>query len=105
MHATHIAAYVYSADVYCPDCIAATAERVLRENGYADEIEDAAREGSPVDVGVFALRAEGLLARWAKLDGINQYDPYSYDSDDFPKVVLADSIEDGDRCGGCGEGL
>lgn len=77
MHSTDVVAYTYQADTYCPGCILTML---------------AAKHGVTPD----AVDVEGALEEFAELDGMDYNDPYSYDSDDFPKVVFADSANDAD---------
>lgn len=37
--------------------------------------------------------------------GIDRTDETSYDSGDFPKVIVADQVEASERCGLCGTAL
>lgn len=79
-HATDIVGYIYKADIYCPGCI-------LGELG----------------AGVYGGTTEQSLSRLADERGIDRFDEYSFDSDEFPKVVFRSQIEDEERCGACGE--
>ncbi len=98
-----IVGYTYRADVYCGDCTREITKRMLPEVGVATMYGDC---GS----------AEELLGEWASAIGLDRDDERSYDSGDFPKVILRDSAHDvcslandyspgqcGDRCGACGE--
>jgi hypothetical protein len=75
-----IAGYVYKADFYCSDCVT----KVMEQGS-----------GSAVD-------QERYLDYIAAGEGIDRQNEYSFDSDIFPKVVLGDNIDFGDRCGWCG---
>lgn len=81
----NIIAYAYRAALYCPDCIVHALPR--------DVLSPAA----------YDMRAEDVLDQVAAYDGIDRYDEYSFDSDDFPKVAF--SCEDGDTCDTCGKDL
>ena len=72
-----IAGYVYKADLYCLDCVT-----------------EVMGQGSAVD-------QERYLDYIAAGEGIDRQNEYSFDSDIFPKVVLGDNIDFGDRCGRC----
>lgn len=84
-----ISAYTYQADLLCPSCVldAMTTDGTKRP-GYA-----AAALGRDPEQALDALAAVAMLDR---------YDEHSFDSDEFPKVVFADQVEPGDRCGACG---
>lgn len=103
MKSYHIAAYVFNADINCCDCIAEWAENELIKEGYTNEdVESLIRNvGLGYDAGVFGYRSEILLRYLAGLLRIDLEDEYSWDSDDFPKVVFADQIEDREFCGLC----
>lgn len=105
MKSFHIAAYVYAADISCCDCIAKWAEdELLKEQYTVGDIEKIIRENPPsYDTGVFAYRSTILLEELADIWNVNLEDEYSYDSDNFPKVVFADQIEDPENCGICHE--
>ncbi|MFI5405110.1 MAG: hypothetical protein ACHQ1D_01215 [Nitrososphaerales archaeon] len=105
MKSFHIAAYVFQADIVCCDCIAEWAKNELMKEGYAEETveEIAMYHGVGYDAGVFGHRSETLLHYIASHRGLNLEDDYSYDSDDFPKVVFADQVEGKEYCGTCHE--
>jgi len=91
-----IVAYTYRADHYCGDCI-------VRELG----VEPGEVPGS--------VTAEQVLDVAAHAQGIDREDEWTFDSGDFPKVVLAGQLRSGqdypliekdggetaDRCGRC----
>jgi len=81
-----IVGYQYQADQYCPDCL----NREMTPTGHN---------------AVTMLPMEEVLDRLADAAGIDRTDEWSFDSDDFPKVILAVQIggSDRDRCGRCGE--
>lgn len=105
MKSFHINAYVFQADIVCCDCIAEWAEKELKEEGYTpSDIESVVRDKGPAyDVGFLAYRSSALLDELSTVWQINVEDEYSYDSDDFPKVVFADQIEGKEYCGTCHE--
>lgn len=78
-----ITGYTYRADNYCPDCL----NRELTPTGHNQ---------------VSALGVEDMLDKLAEAAGIDRGDEYTFDSDDFPKVVLSVD-DDGITCGQCGE--
>ena len=87
MNPTDIVGYTYAADTYCPDCIA---DAFRPDDGVERTYAD----------------TEAVLDDAARDRGIDRQDERSYDSDDFPKVIFADGVQepsDGDRCGACGE--
>jgi hypothetical protein len=88
-HATEIVGYTYSADMYCPACIVAELVRRGEANPYHD-----------------TFQTEAALDSLAIDQDIDRYDEYTFNSDDFPKVVSR-SQEDGycTHCGRCGEPL
>lgn len=87
MKAWTIVGYTYNAEILCLDC----AHRL-------------ARRSNPDPAPVESLSVEVEMNDWARNVGIDRDDEASYDSNDFPKVVFADSVED-DACGECGEAL
>lgn len=88
-HASDIVGYQVEADFRCRDCM----------HGVAS-VHGAAHGLSTEGVGV-----EELMDRWARRVGIDRSDESSFDTREFPKVVLASHVEGPDRCGGCGEYL
>ena len=79
-----IAGYAYCADIYCPDCILPTL-------GEAD-----------------AEDVEAKLDYVAGMLYIDREREETFDSDDFPKVVLIGQVSDHDSvvyCGECGGAL
>lgn len=83
-----IVGYQYRAEQYCPDCLV----RVLTPAGHNQ---------------VIAGTTEAMLDALADAAGVNREDEYTFDSDDFPKVILSVQVEgsDLDRCGCCGREL
>lgn len=77
MNSYDIIGYIYQADIHCPDCIAQT---------FGGSILD---------------DSEWVLDREASSRGIDRYDEGSFDSDDFPKVVLACMTDQSEYCGTC----
>lgn len=78
--------FMFQAEIYCPACMT----EILIERG---EASPAARDMITCEV----------LEQISHAAGVDFDDEYSYDSDDFPKVVR-DNGED-DVCGRCGEPL
>lgn len=79
-----IEAYMYQADLHCGSCISGIM----------------GASGDPSNV-------EAWLDHVAFEHGINRHDEYTFDSGDFPKVVLGQSLDGGslDHCGSCGDCL
>jgi len=88
MRSDTVVAYTYQADIYCPGCIA----QMFTEPDTGDGVNAVQAQW---------MSTEDILERVAERRGIDYSDPYSYDSDDFPKVVLADQANDADfdHCG------
>ena len=103
MKSYHVAAYTFNADIQCCDCIAEWAEEeLIAEGDTRGDIENIVRNvGLEYDAGVFGYRSEILLRELAELWQISLEDEYSYDSDDFPKVVFADQVVEDEYCGTC----
>ena len=94
-HATDIVAYTFRADIYCPDCI-------------VGQVVSYIGNGEGICPGFDGRGdAETELASIGEAIGINPEDEHSYDSDEFPKVVFADSVcdESHEYCGECGDDL
>jgi hypothetical protein len=83
-----IAAYLYRADIYCPACII--------------EAMIARRDASPT---ARDMAVEAVLDQCAEAFAIDRHDEISFDSSEFPKVVLRADVADGDRCGACHDEL
>lgn len=84
-----IVAYQYRAEQYCPDCLV----RVITPSGHNQ---------------VIAGTTEAMLDDLADAAGVNREDEYTFDSDEFPKVILSVHVEGDpelDRCGRCGRML
>ena len=80
-----IAGFTYDGGSHHVDCI-------------HDMAVDEVGEGSEYDT-------IDTLRRWAEREGVDFDDPYSYDSDDFPKAFEHASIRDGEKCDTCDEYL
>ena len=76
-----IVGYTYNTENYCPDDMRDIAIRKARELGDATMWGDC---GSP----------EEIIGTWASLEGIDRYDERTYDSGDFPKVILSTGVHD-----------
>jgi len=99
----HIVAYTFKADIACCDCIAKWAKNEIVQEGYTRaDVESVVRNvGLEYDAGVYGYRSEILLKFLGDLWKIDLKDEYSWDSDDFPKVIFSDQIEDREFCGTC----
>lgn len=93
MKAWDIVGYMYAADIYCPDCIIDALP-----TGEGEKF-DGWKLAEGVD-----MSTEANLDEIAAAFGIDRADEYSFDSDHFPKVIFADSV-DNDVCGACHEKL
>jgi hypothetical protein len=81
-----IVGYTYAADTYCPGCIV---DKLTNGNG-----------------GNIGESTEERLDRIAQHDGIDRMDEHSFDSGEFPKVILSINVHSGDSpdyCGRCHE--
>jgi len=77
-----IGAYVHAADIYCPGCT--HAQWATDDTQPHEDVED-------------------VLTKAALRMGVDILDEYSYDSDNFPKIVFAHDMEDTEICGECHE--
>lgn len=90
MKAYDIVGYTFCADLVCPDCMLDLANSWLILDGLKVEY----------------MITEDALDAWAVSAKIVRDDEWMFDSDEFPKVVFADSVEDEtERCGVCYESL
>jgi len=83
-----IVGYTYWADIYCPLCISA---ELLKRYEINDECI------------VNCVDSEHELDTIGMLIGIDRYDEYSFDSDNFPKVIFSWQVEDNEFCCICHE--
>lgn len=90
-----IVGYMYKADIYCPKHVG---REVAREINKADKAAIPQQDWEATER--YLDRVQGLL-------GIeDRYDEHSFHSDDFPKVVLADHVQEYSvACCVCGEEL
>lgn len=72
-----LVAYVFQAEVLCPDCL-----------------KEKLGHSSSVDI-------ETVLDAAAAAKGLDREDETTFDSDDFPKVLLYPEVDDGEACCGC----
>lgn len=86
MQSFAIVGYTYTADIYCPDCIG----KQLSAN-YPDALQSWRFD---------YVTTESDLNRAANLLELERMDEHTFDSDQFPKVIFADS-ECGEHCGNC----
>ena len=102
MKSYYIVAYTFRAEMACPNCVRNWGRDRLREHGYTEKdikyIESAALD---YGAGFAARESENILHKLSFLMGINLDDYYSFDSDNFPKVVFADQVEEDEYCGVC----
>lgn len=76
-----IVGYSYKAATYCPEHLI----ELLLVNG---QLSPAARD----------MNVEDVLNQLAAVEGVDRDDERSFDSGDFPKVVLSVQLEDGETC-------
>lgn len=86
--------YTFQSDMWCVDCII----------GALPTGEGERFDGWALAPGV-KMTAEGNLDEIAAAFGIDRHDEWSYDSDEFPKVIYADGVAEHMICGGCGNPL
>lgn len=88
MKAYDIVGYTYKAETLHPSCLV---DKLIRTSWASPAARD--------------LPEESVLDAIAEAREINREDEYTFDSDDFPKVVFADSVQDDERCDACGNSL
>ena len=81
-----IVGYSYKAANYCNDCIVKEVAGITPKHYLTGDTEYA-------------------LSYIAKNMNIDRMDERTYDSDDFPKVIFADQVEDDETCSNCGQTL
>jgi hypothetical protein len=79
MHATDIVAYTFQAEQLTPEGLI--------------EIMIARGEASPA---ARDMRVEDALDQIAAANGIDRYDEHTFDSEEFPKVIFASQLEEGE---------
>lgn len=84
-HSFDIVAYTYKADIYCP----------------ADTIQMLVDDGIAAPAALWDMSPEEALDQIAGSLAIARDDEHSFDSDEFPKVVFRDQLEDEEHCGKC----
>lgn len=87
-----VVGYVYRADIYCPVHLLDTYRARRRAAGAS--IDSTRQRASGV---------EDVLDIYASDRGIDREDETTFDSDDFPKVILRIDAEPDDQCGACGD--
>ena len=81
-----IVAYTYAADIWCPSCIIDQLCKDLNISSFNYDFVDSEL--------ALDMIAEEVLS-------IDRYDEYSFDSDDFPKVVFSTSMDGFEYCSCC----
>jgi hypothetical protein len=94
MQPDQIAGYTYRAENACPYC---TIGALPTGDG---DVFDGWK-----DCSVPPMSAEENLSELAAAFGIDRMDERTFDSGDFPKVIFASMVEDGERCTMCGTPL
>lgn len=87
-----VVGYVFRADVWCPTCVLGALP-----TGEGEDFDGWA------DCSVPPMSVEDNLDELASVFGFDRMDETTFDSDDFPKVVL--TFDEAGECGGCGEEL
>lgn len=80
-----VVAYSFQADIVCPACIRKIATR------QADLLPSE------------SVTTDDALSEWAAMLGIDPNDESSYDSGDFPKVIMSSDADGTECCGECHE--
>lgn len=75
-----IVGYTYKTENFCPACVV-----------------DRVSPGADVD-----MSTERWLDRLAEQLRIDRQDEYSFDSEDFPKIILSWQVETNETCENCG---
>lgn len=81
-----VVGYTYKADIVCPACILSAMRAA----------------GLPVAPVLDTYQVTAAVDSVAADLGIDPEDEYSYDSDNFPKVLFSHQVDDDDMCGRCG---
>jgi len=84
-----VTGYTFRADNYCPTCIGREIAE-LSESGVADDLN--------------RWQVEDALDAIAEALKVDRDNEATFDSDDFPKVILS-LDDDGITCGSCGHEL
>lgn len=85
-----IVGYTYAADTYCPNCIIDALP-----TGKGEKFD-----GWGLAKGV-TMSAEQNLSEMAPPFCIDRMDEFSFDSNDFPKVIFRDAVVSGEECANC----
>lgn len=88
-----IVSYAYKADIWCGDCVV---EEVCKDRNIENPEQWDAEQS-------LDIIAENIS--WSEImsQNFDRYDEYSFDSDEFPKVIFADQIEEDEYCCKCHE--
>lgn len=90
-----IVAYTFKAEQLCPTCMLA---KLPTGDGEAFDGWDLAE-------GAHTMSVEDNLDQIAEAFGIDRMDERTFDTGDFPKVVLDAQLLENERCGECDEEL
>jgi hypothetical protein len=85
MRSTDIVAYTYKASIYCPSCV-------------VDEIQT---RGDIIGAYPAGFDTEAWLDSASDIVGIDRYNEWTFDSDNFPKIIFGDQIEEDEYCCRC----
>lgn len=83
-----IVGYTFKAQQFCPEHLI----EFMVQNGY---LSPAARD----------MRVEDVLDQHAGAEGVDREDQHSFDSDDFPKTILDQQLEEVEECDWNGHSL
>ncbi len=100
-----IEGYQYLSDVYCADCIGEVVFSQYEEKLYPEAKLVRLSKGGEEKLIYRTLSAEECLNTIANKLRIDHEDERSFDSSEFPKVILDACQEEHDICGACHEDL
>lgn len=87
-----VVGYTFQTETYCPEHI-------------IDALPTGEGESYDGWATVLPMSTEDNLSEIAFAFGIDRMDEYSFDSDEFPKVIFSDSITENDICTVCQNAL
>ncbi len=100
--AQHVAGYTYAAAIYCPACLPITRPHVSTEDRPAYAVAESVER--VLDNLAAPTGAHGSRLRSTYGETFDRHDEYTFDSDDFPKVLHLDGLLDRSevQCHECG---
>jgi len=90
-----VVGYTYKADIWCTNCII---DEVCKDQNIDVFDYDYVDTELALDIIV-----EGNAEKFHK--DFDRYDEHTFDSDEFPKVIFADQIEEDEYCSNCHESV